>query len=265
MDVFQKKEKCRCLGVGYVPPHPCFGCKCINNTCTFKGDKFYIDAKKTKNAFLCENIENQNCKDICYFELALETENISLCEKIINEGNKNTCLEQLENQNKTTPQIQKYKADPKYCQKNQDCGCSTCGCLNFYWKDKMDCETTFEGAICDKVGCICKDNHCVLAEVKPGVIPSLQGVFYQIPSDPTVVVYGFRTCGGYEFAIDPKIYRSLNISDFEGKGTFEIINPAISRGKVKLHGYEQMFVEMYIITSFEKINKISESECIQEL
>ena len=83
-------------------------------------------------------------------------------------------------------QIQKYSADKKYCQKDQDCGCSTCGCLNFYWKDKMDCIATFEGAICDKVGCVCEDNQCVLAEVKPGVIPSLQGVFYQIPSDPTV-------------------------------------------------------------------------------
>ncbi|RLE41712.1 hypothetical protein DRJ16_05840, partial [Candidatus Woesearchaeota archaeon] len=60
-----------------------------------KGDKFYIDAEKSKNAFLCENIKNQNCKDICYFELALETKDVSLCEKIINEGNKNTCFEQL--------------------------------------------------------------------------------------------------------------------------------------------------------------------------
>ena len=52
-----KEEKCECLGIGYTPPHPCFGCKCINNTCTFKGDKFYIGAKETKNAFLCENIK----------------------------------------------------------------------------------------------------------------------------------------------------------------------------------------------------------------
>ncbi len=63
-------------------------------------------------------------------------------------------------------QIQDYKADEKYCQKDQDCGCSTCGCLNFYWKDKMECETTYEGAICDEVGCICKDNQCMLLENK---------------------------------------------------------------------------------------------------
>ena len=86
-----KKEKCICLGVGYVPPHPCFECKCINNTCISKGNKFYIDAKKTKNAFLCENIENQTCKDICYFELALETKNISLCEKIVDKERKRVC------------------------------------------------------------------------------------------------------------------------------------------------------------------------------
>jgi len=91
-----KKEKCKCgFLVEFAPPHPCFGCKCIHNTCTLKGDKFYIDAEKSKNAFLCENIKNQNCKDICYFELALETKDISLCEKIMNVGNKNTCFEQL--------------------------------------------------------------------------------------------------------------------------------------------------------------------------
>jgi len=69
----------------------------------------------------------------------------------------------------------------------------------------------------------------------PKLILPIQGVFYRIPSDPTVVVYGFRTCEGYEFVTDPKIYRSLNISDLKGKGTFEIISPAISRGKVRLH------------------------------
>jgi len=63
-------------------------------------------------------------------------------------------------------QIQDYKIYEKYCQKDQDCGCSTCGCLNFYWKDKMECETTYEGAVCDKVGCVCKDNQCVLLENK---------------------------------------------------------------------------------------------------
>ena len=63
-------------------------------------------------------------------------------------------------------QIQDYKTDKKYCQKDQDCGCSTCGCLNFYWKDKIECKSTYEGTVCDKVGCVCKDNQCVLSENK---------------------------------------------------------------------------------------------------
>ena len=55
--------------------------------------------------------------------------------------------------------IEKYKNDASYCEKNEDCQCIYgCGCYNKY--TEIDCESTIEGFECQEKGCQCINNKC---------------------------------------------------------------------------------------------------------
>lgn len=96
---------------------------------------------------------------------------------------------------------------------------------------------------------------------------AIEGVFYPVPTDPTALVVGFRTCDGSEYYV----HTHFDTADFgylkDGslvKGTFRLVNPTIGGGLVKLHGYAPFTTKKVdnLIKDVDQVIFISDSECI---
>jgi hypothetical protein len=121
----------------------------------------------------------------------------------------------------------------------------------------------------------------------PKMSAPLSGAVYLVPSDPSIRILGFRACTGDEYYLGRYVISLKRIDDArfipaieydapvpssssydaridELKGTLEIVNPRITSGTIRTHGYEPGAFKKVdsLLVYVDEIVQVSSTECI---